>query len=128
MKTLIVEDDPTSGLILKELLAQHGPVDLAVDGEEGLRRFISARPLYDLICIDIMMPGMTGLALLEHIRRKEAEAGILLGHGVKVIMTTALSDSYHVTHAFNEQCEAYLVKPIDHEKLTLYLQRFGLVP
>ena len=63
MKTLIVEDDLTSRILLQELLREYGPSDAVPNGkkavdsvEESLRR----QQPYDLICIDIVMPEMDG--------------------------------------------------------------------
>ena len=70
-----------------------------------------------LIILDIMMPGMDGRETLKAIRQIESEYGIRGLDGVKVIMTTALGDSKNVMGAFNEGCEAYIVKPIDKNRL-----------
>ncbi|GAG45485.1 unnamed protein product, partial [marine sediment metagenome] len=80
-----------------------------------------------LICLDIMMPRMDGHEALGRIREVEQERGVLLGEGAKIVMTTALGDSKNVFRAFNEQCEGYLVKPIDQEQLQKELKKIGLV-
>jgi two-component system chemotaxis response regulator CheY len=130
MKTLIVEDDLTSRLFLQEVLKKQGPTDTAATGFEAINAFqaaLAARAPYDLICLDIMMPELDGQKVLKEIRRLEAEAGIAAGEGVRVIMTTALGDSKNVMAAFREQCDAYLVKPVDMGKLFSHLRTFGLV-
>ena len=80
--------------------------------------------LYDLICLDIMMPGMNGQEALKLIREEESKAKI---KGSKVLMTTALDDSKNVMSAFKEQCDGYLVKPITTDKLKEKLLEFKLV-
>lgn len=129
MKILIVEDDPTSRLLLTRLLDDYGSCDTAVDGEEALKAFgiaLEKGERYTLICLDIMMPGLDGHATLEQIRRMEADEGVDGLDGTRVIMTTALDDSKNVLRAFRSQCEGYLVKPIDRKKLADRLESLGL--
>jgi two-component system, chemotaxis family, chemotaxis protein CheY len=130
MKTLIVEDDLTSRLFLNEVLKRQGETDTASTGFEAINTYraaLEAGQPYDLICLDIMMPELDGQKVLREVRRLEAEAGIGVGEGARVIMTTALGDSKNVMAAFREQCDAYLVKPIDVGKLYGHLRSFGLV-
>lgn len=130
MKTLIVEDDFTSRLLLQQILNPYGESHIAVNGKEAIEAFMLAWAegrRYDLICLDIMMPEMDGQEVLKRIRTMEDSEGVLPGNGVKVIMTTALKDKGNVFTAFNEQCDAYLVKPIDKAKILGHLNEFGLI-
>lgn len=130
MKTLIVEDDLTSRLLLEKILSPYGECHIAVNGREALEAFQRAREegrQYDLICLDIMMPEMDGQEALKVIRDLEEAAGILVGKGVKIIMTTALSDPQNVINAHYQICHAYLIKPIDKSKLLDNLKSFGLI-
>ncbi len=131
MKTLIVEDDFTSRLLLQEILKEHGPAHIAVDGNEAVSAVetaLTGDAPYDLICLDIMMPGMDGQEALCRIRKAEAEAGFRPGEGARVVMVTALADSDNVTAAFREQCDAYLVKPIDKAGMSATLRELGVLP
>ena len=130
MKTLIVEDDFTSRLLLQQILNPYGECHIAVDGREAIEAFMLAwaeGSRYDLICLDIMMPEMDGQEVLKRIRNMEDSKGVLPGNGVKVIMTTCLRDKENVFTAFNEQCDAYLVKPIDKAKILGHLSEFALI-
>lgn len=130
MKALIVEDDITCRMVLQRLLESFGTCDVAVDGQEGVTFFsmaLESSSPYDLVCLDIMMPNMDGHGVLTQIRKMEEEAGIFGLEGVKVIMTTALSDAKTILKAFNEQCEAFIVKPIDKEKLHRQLRKMNLI-
>jgi two-component system chemotaxis response regulator CheY len=130
MRVLIAEDDPTSRTLLRELLRGYGAVDEVSNGrdaEAAVERALDAGQAYDLVCLDIMMPEMDGHEALHEIRAVEAARGIPLGSGVKVIMITALSDKRNVMAAFAEQCDAYLLKPIDRAKLLEHLRRFQLI-
>jgi two-component system, chemotaxis family, chemotaxis protein CheY len=130
MKTLIVEDDFTSRLLLQKILSPYGESHIAVNGKEAIEAFMVAWAegrLYDLICLDIMMPEMDGQEVLKRIRNMEDLEGVLPGRGVKVIMTTALKDKENVFTAFNEQCDAYLIKPVDKANLLGKIREFGLI-
>ena len=130
MRTLIVEDDFTSRLLLQELLRSHGPSHIAVNGQEAVqavRLALEANEPYDLICLDIMMPKLDGHAALKLIRALEEANGTWSSHGAKIVMTTALGDMKNVNSAFGSLCDAYLVKPIDKPKLLETLRRLALI-
>lgn len=130
MRTLVVEDDLTSGRVLQRFMTNYGPCEVAVTGTaalEAFRKALEEKQRFDVICLDIRLPEMDGQSVLKEIRRLESEQGILGLEGTKVIMTTALSDSRNVIPAFRSQCDAYLVKPFDRRKLTQELQTLGLL-
>jgi two-component system chemotaxis response regulator CheY len=129
MRSLIVEDDFTSRLLLQSLLSPYGECHIAVNGREALAAFRSAhesRQDYDLICMDIMMPEMDGQTAVREIRALEEAGGTLSTHGVKIIMTTALDDAKNVVQSFQSLCDAYLFKPIDVGKLHDHLTTLKL--
>ncbi len=130
MKTLIVEDDFTSRLLLQELLKKYGQSHIAVNGVEAVKvcsESIQKGELYDLICLDIMMPEMDGQEALKRIRDIEDKAGIPYKKRAKIMMTTALGDVKTVMGAFYELCDGYLVKPIMYEQLDTELKRLKLI-
>ena len=130
MKILIVDDDFTSRKILLKYLSECGQCDIAVNGKEAVEVFKGAleeNESYDLICLDIMMPEMNGQEVLKEIRQFEKQKEIYDLDGVKVIMTSALDDSDNIKTAFREQCEGYLVKPIDKQKLIQKMESLDLI-
>ena len=130
MKTLIVEDDFTSRLLLQELLQGYGPTHSAVNGREAVTAFRQAMETgqpYNLICLDIMMPEMDGQTALRQMRQQEEDNNIFSSDGAKVIMTTALDHPKDVIAAFAGLCDAYLVKPIDRAKLLATLRSMQLI-
>jgi two-component system chemotaxis response regulator CheY len=130
MKTLIVEDDFTSRLLMQELLKNYGPSHIAVDGREAIeavRLSLQANEPYDLICLDIMMPTMDGHQALKEIRALEEVRGIFSSDGAKIIMTTALDDIQNKINAFSNLCDGYLTKPIDKEQLLDELRSLELI-
>ncbi len=131
MKTLIVEDDITSQLLMRKLLERYGPLQIAEDGKQAVeivRLALKAGQPFDLICLDIMMPKMDGQAALKEIRAMEDAMGLAPEQRTKVIMTTALADRDNVIQAGRQQCVSYLLKPIDNARLVAELRRLDLIP
>ncbi len=129
MKILIVEDDFTSRLLLQEVLKAYGTVELAVDGLEAVaafRKALEQEDPYGLICMDIMMPVKDGHEALREIRALEEARGVLSTQGVKIIMTTALSDPRNVMDSYHDLCDAYVIKPVDRASLIMELMRLGI--
>lgn len=123
MKSLIVEDDFISRVLLQTVLSRFGECHIAVNGREAMDAFslaAAAGQRYRVICMDIVMPEMDGQTALRSIREREMAAGILSGDGARVIMTTALDDPHTVVGSFYELCDGYLTKPID---MTLLLRK-----
>jgi two-component system chemotaxis response regulator CheY len=130
MKTLIVEDDFTSRLLLLELLKGYGPSHVAVNGREAIeavRTALKAGEPYDLICLDIMMPEMDGQEALQGIRQMEEKAGIAAADFTKIVMTTALADKANVVKAASRGCDYFLVKPIEKARLQEELRKLKLI-
>ena len=130
IRTLIVEDDFTSRVLLQSLLSQYGDCHIAVNGKEAVAAVRAARENgrpYDLICMDIMMPEMDGQTAVREIRAVEQAQGILSTYGAKIIMTTALEDMKTVAASFNALCDAYVFKPIDKHVLLRRMQELHLV-
>jgi two-component system, chemotaxis family, chemotaxis protein CheY len=130
MRTLIVEDDFTSRLILQTVLKDYGTVHVAVNGIEAIeamRQAMLTGEHYDIICMDIMMPEMDGQTALKQIRDMERQAGISGNDRVRIVMTTALADSDNVTMAIREHCDGYLVKPFNKALILDHLRKFGVL-
>jgi len=128
---LIVDDEFTCRKLLGMMLKDYGHYDMAANGEEALEAFAVAAGQgepYDLILLDIMMPDLDGQQLLQEFRHIEESKGILLGDGAKIVMTTALSDAKTIMRSFRQQCDAYLVKPIEPEQLTATLAKLEIYP
>ncbi|MGH4138689.1 response regulator [Clostridium sp.] len=130
MRILIAEDDVASRLFMKKFLSKYGECDVAVDGIEALDAYLNSIKdgnVYDLICLDIMMPRLDGIKVLKSIRDIEKQNGIETDKKVKIIMTTALNDKETVLKTYDSGCEAYACKPIEIDKFILVMRNLGLI-
>ena len=77
MKILVIEDDPTVGQFVKRgLEEQRWGVDLVADGEEGERR--AGSEAYDLVILDMRLPGRSGLQVLHGLRGRGFDRPVLV--------------------------------------------------
>lgn len=130
MRALIAEDDQTSALMLVAMLKPFGSVMVVQDGDALVREFtaglVQQQP-YDLVCLDIKMPGLDGQACLRCLRAIEQAFSREGAAGTKVLMTTSVDSPDSIFTAFRGQAEGYLIKPIDRTKLTAQLAQFGFM-
>jgi two-component system chemotaxis response regulator CheY len=120
MKVLVVDDELTTRIVLQETLSRYAEVHICMDGTEAVEactRALDQGGPYDLICMDLIMPTMGGLEALKLIREAEERHGRLRDSAAKVIIATASDDSHTINKAFQELCDAYVVKPIDPAEL-----------
>ncbi len=130
MRTLIVEDEFTSRMQLQYFLAVYGKCDIAVNGTEAVEAFklaTDAKNPYDLICLDIGLPGKDGHQALKEIRDMEMQIGKSRSNSAKIFMTTAMGDMKTIIKSYHELCDEYMKKPIDKETLDEMLKKHKLV-
>jgi len=130
MRILIAEDDYVSRKFLYKFLKNYGECDITVDGMEAIEVFMMSldeEDYYDLVCLDIMMPEVDGIKVLQTIRLLEEEREIPEEKRTKIIMTTALNDVDKVMGSFNKGSEAYAVKPIDIDKFLEVMRKLNLI-
>ena len=105
-RILVVDDVEDNRIVLDRSLRRAGyAVDLACDGIEAIRAISADRP--DLVLLDWMMPGLSGLETLAAIR-EHVDANQL-----PVIMCTALGEDCSVVGALNAGANDYVTKPIN---------------
>ena len=108
MRILLVEDDKDiGGFVKKGLLENAFSVDLAQNGEEGLRSAVQR--CYDLIVLDIMLPRMDGLEILKTVRET--------GMQIPVIFLTAKDSENDIVRGLNLGADDYLTKPFSFSEL-----------
>ena len=108
MRTLLVEDDSGASRFIRKGLQEQGyTVDVAFDGEEGLH--LATSQTYDLIILDIMLPEISGFALLKGARKK----GVM----TPVIFLTARDDKQDIVRGLELGADDYLIKPFSFPEL-----------
>lgn len=108
MKILIVEDEPKTGDYLRQGLSEAGfIVDLARDGLDGLHLAQSGD--YDLLVLDVMLPGLDGWGILQTVRRG--------GHEMPVLFLTARDAVEDRVRGLELGADDYLVKPFAFSEL-----------
>jgi two-component system chemotaxis response regulator CheY len=130
MKSLIVEDDNTSRLLLERFVSNYGPTASAKNGVEGVqmyRKAVADNEPFDVIFMDIMMPEMNGQEALKMIRNSEEANALPTAKMVKIVMTTAIDKLAEVRKAYFSLCDGYLVKPINQKDLQGELLRLKLL-
>jgi two-component system chemotaxis response regulator CheY len=130
MRTLIVEDDFTSRLLLQTFLSRYGECHVAINGKEAVEAFRESQKngtKYHLICMDIMMAEMDGQTTVREIRALEEANGTLSSNRAKIMMVTALDDVKNVMKSFKALCDAYLFKPVDTAQLVNHLKALALI-
>lgn len=130
MKTLIVEDEMLSRTLLLEILRPFGTVHVAVNGKEAIdavRSALLTEQPYQLICLDIQLPDLDGIAVLKEVRVEEKRAKLNPRLLAKILMTTAMSDKAIVARAIEAGCNGYMLKPYDSDRIVQQLRTFGLI-
>ncbi|MBF0462259.1 MAG: response regulator [Magnetococcales bacterium] len=109
---LVVDDEPDNRLILESYLQGVGyEVETARHGEEAWFKLIAAPNRYDIVLLDWMMPGQSGLEVLQQMQQHPQ-----LRH-VQVIMQTARARSEEIQKGIDAGAWYYLTKPFDEETL-----------
>ena len=108
MKILVVEDERLLADSLQTLLTGRGfSVDTANDGLTGLE--YAKTDVYDLVILDVMMPGLDGYTVASRLRAEH--------HAVPILMLTAKSDLMDRVAGLNAGADYYLTKPFDSREL-----------
>ena len=102
MRCLLVEDEKrVADFVTRGLRAERFAVDAAYDGTEGWR--LASMYDYDLIILDLLLPGITGSELLERIRQKKPDTPVLI--------LTAVEGTQEKVKQFEAGADDYLTKP-----------------
>ncbi len=119
MKILVVEDDRTVGQYVRRgLEEQRLHVDLVEDGLEGLR--FASGGSYDLIILDLRLPGMSGLEVLRTLRDR--------GLTVPILVLTAQDAVDFKVQALRTGADDYVTKPFAFEELLARVEALGRRP
>ncbi len=112
-RILIVEDEAAIRIGLIDVFVFHGyDVDSAEHGEEGLRKALSG--LYDMILLDVMLPGVNGFDICNQIRQQDRQQ--------PVIMLTAKTGDEDIVQGLTLGADDYVAKPFSVTQLVLRVQ------
>jgi two-component system copper resistance phosphate regulon response regulator CusR len=119
MRILVIEDDPTVGQYVKRGLEEHRcAVDLTTDGEEGERR--ASSEAYDLIVLDMRLPGKSGIDVLHSLRAK--------GFQRPVLVLTAQDAVDAKVATLRAGADDYVTKPFAFEELLARVEALARRP
>lgn len=113
---LIVDDEPTARTLLRLILVRAGfNVVEAINGYQALERL--EETAVDLVLLDVMMPGMSGIEVCEKIRADEKTAV------VPVLLLSAKTDVLSIRRGLSAGADKYLTKPISPDVLLSHLHK-----
>lgn len=113
LRILVVEDEPAIRDGLLDVFVYHGyEVDGAADGPTGLDKALSGR--YDLILLDVMLPGVDGFAICDRVRAADRDQPI--------IMLTAKTSDEDIVHGLKLGADDYVAKPFSVAQLVLRVE------
>ena len=113
IKVLLVEDEPTLAMIIKDTLdGNEFDITLAANGEEGLSHYAEINP--DIIVADIMMPKMDGFTMVKLIRKTDTHTPVLF--------LSARSAANDVVEGFETGGNDYLKKPFGMAELIVRIK------
>ena len=116
MEILLIEDEPSViSLIERGLKGEGHHINVTMDGFTGLK--MAGRHAYDLIILDVMLPGMNGLDVCKNIRMANEE--------VPILILSALNQTEDIVEAFNRDADDYLTKPFKLDELRARVNRFS---
>lgn len=108
MKLLLIEDEPSVVSFIRRYLTEAGyDVSVALDGQSGLQ--MATENNFQLIILDVMLPGMNGIAVCKELRKQQDATPIL--------MLTALGSTENVVAGLDSGADDYLVKPFKQAEL-----------
>ncbi|WP_291906586.1 response regulator transcription factor [Chitinophaga sp. CB10] len=116
MKILVIEDEIKVGAFIKRGLEEHQhQVQVATEGPEGQQ--LALQEDFELILLDVMLPGISGIQICQHLR----------GSGVQtpILMLTALNDTTDIVDGLNAGADDYLSKPFHFSELLARVNALG---
>lgn len=108
-RILVVEDEKSIQKMLEYDLSQLGyDVDVTGNGNEGLQKAMNTS--YDIIILDLMLPGMSGIEISQTLRKNK--------HTAHIMMLTAMDEEYQKIEGFEQGADDYITKPFSPRELT----------
>lgn len=111
---LVVDDEAGNRMLLKRLFQNQFQVTCVETGQDALD--VLAQAPFDLVLLDVMMPKMNGLEVLQRLRQKSATADI------PVILVTALTENRYIVQGLQMGANDYVTKPLETDVLRARVQ------
>jgi two-component system chemotaxis response regulator CheY len=130
MNILVVDDELVSRRKMEVIMTSYGTCETAETGEAAMAAFCRAWETwspFDLITLDVSMPGMDGTEVLYRIREMETEKGVPVSKKAKIIMVTGQLDKSTIVTCIQAGCDGYVSKPFDGYTVRQKIIKLGLV-
>jgi two-component system response regulator AtoC len=113
---LVIDDDPKVPWILSEGLSSDFVIDSARDGKEGINKITQTTPAGrpELILLDIQMPGMNGIEVLEKIKG--------IDNNIDIIMLSGHGDTQNIVDSVKKGAAEFINKPFDIREIEIHIK------
>ena len=129
MKTLIVDDNIVNRSSMQKIMEDMGINETAINGQDAIEMFklhlVHSKP-FDLVLLDIVMPGMDGIKVLKALREIEVEQNVEPEKRARILMVTSHSHKDVVLAAMKSGCDGYIVKPFRRDVLIKKLKELKM--
>ncbi len=128
MKILVVDDELVSRKKMMKILSDSGQCEGVKDGKAAISAVVKSLEdwkLYKLITLDVTMPNLNGIQVLDAIRKLEEERGLDDDEKTKILMVTSHSD-VETVKACVGKCDGYVIKPFNKEVMVEKMKKIGL--
>jgi two-component system, chemotaxis family, chemotaxis protein CheY len=129
MRVLVIDDELVSRKKMEIIMRTFGDCVAVDSGEAALKAYadaiVNGAP-FDLITLDVSMPGMDGTEVLYEIRKIEKKSNLPRKRWSKIIMVTAQSDKATVMLCIQVGCDSYITKPFDSGIVAKKLAELGM--
>ena len=115
-RVLVVEDDEAVSHMIAQILRAEGYESTAAAEGRSALAMLRSNP-FDMVILDVMLPGMDGISILKSIREEPAL------NGVPVLMLSAKTDDATTWAGWRAGCDYYMTKPFDPDELLTILKR-----
>nr|WP_320192353.1 response regulator [uncultured Desulfobacter sp.] len=118
MRILIADDEVVSRSKLQKIMSTFGDCVAVESGHDAVDAFKQAWAEwvpFDLVALDVLMPGMDGMDALLEIRRLEDTKGVVAKHRSKILMVTSQAQRDVVVTCLQAGCDEYIIKPFNLE-------------
>lgn len=128
MKILIVDDEVISRKVLFKKMELFGECTALDDPQQALSKINHAaekKAPFDLVTLDVSMPGMDGKQVLQQIRKNELAKKIPRADQIKIIMVTSRMNTATIKACIKLGCNGYLSKPVSTSQILENLKKLG---